>query len=436
MTEVWPVKQLREIASIRVSNVDKKSNLLESSVKLCNYMDVYSNDYITNEIQFMEATASQAEIDRFILEEGDVIITKDSETPDDIGISTVIIEKILELVCGYHLALIKPDKNIINSIYLSKQLSTSWVRRYFALRASGSTRFGLSVSDIESVEILLPSIEEQKIIAEILSTIDRSIKQTEVLISKQRRIKTGLMQDLLSRGIDQNGSVRSEKTHQFKDSPLGRIPVEWEVKRLNEITTKIADRDHTTPEYVEDGVLIVSPMAFYDDECINFELCPKITKKAHEINNKKTDCKIGDIILHRIGAGLGRVRLVSEDQPDYSILHSLALIRPNQALIKTSFLKWAFRSFELQMQMGLGTQSIGVPDLGLDKIASLIFKFPKLLEEQVRIITLLDHNQTNINQLVLEVKKLRSLKAALMQDLLIGKKRVTALLKDVEVACV
>ena len=71
---------------------------------------------------------------------------------------------------------------------------------------------------------------EQTKIAEILSTVDQAIEQTEALIAKQQRIKTGIMQDLLTRGIDEHGNLRSEQTHRFKDSPLGRIPMEWEVK--------------------------------------------------------------------------------------------------------------------------------------------------------------------------------------------------------------
>ena len=77
-----------------------------------------------------------------------------------------------------------------------------------------------------------PPPDEQAKIAEVLSTVDRAIEQTEALIAKQQRIKTGLMQDLLTRGIDERGNLRSEKTHEFKDSPLGRIPVEWESASL------------------------------------------------------------------------------------------------------------------------------------------------------------------------------------------------------------
>ncbi|MCU0542482.1 MAG: hypothetical protein MUE44_09850 [Oscillatoriaceae cyanobacterium Prado104] len=78
---VWSVKKLSDIAELKVSNVDKKVYSNEKSIKLCNYLDVYLNDYITNAIQFMDGSANDTEIENFSLNIGDVIITKDSETP-------------------------------------------------------------------------------------------------------------------------------------------------------------------------------------------------------------------------------------------------------------------------------------------------------------------------------------------------------------------
>ncbi|MBK8124621.1 MAG: restriction endonuclease subunit S [Dokdonella sp.] len=280
--------------------------------------------------------------------------------------------------------------------------------------------------------VLTPPPREQSKIAEVLSTVDSAIAQTEALIAKQQRIKTGLMQDLLTRGIDAHGQLRAEATHAFKDSPIGRIPVEWEVKELRQVTTKIADRDHTTPKYVDDGVLIISPMAFFDDESIDFACCPMITRAAHKKNCEKTDSNAGDIILHRIGAGLGRVRVVQDEHPEYSLLHSLALIRPDQEVADTSFLKWSFRSSAVQDQMGLGMQSIGVPDLGLDKIGTLQFKMPNDLQEQNLIGSTLNDVQKEIDELMTSMRKLKLLKAGLMQDLLTGKVRVTPLLQPTE----
>ena len=194
----WPIRKLRDIADIRVSNVDKKVHKTETTVRLCNYMDVYVNDYITNEIDFMQASASTNEIQRFSLKRGDVIITKDSETPDDIGVPAVVSDEIEHLVCGYHLCLIRPNTGDLNPIYLAKQLATSKIAQYFAIHANGSTRFGLPINAIENIALPFPPRSEQMMIAKILFTADKVIEQTGELLAEQQRIKTGLMQELLT----------------------------------------------------------------------------------------------------------------------------------------------------------------------------------------------------------------------------------------------
>ena len=105
----------------------------------------------------------------------------------------------------------------------------------FRLASQGSTFEAINSSELKQWPILHPKDKaEQAKIAEVLSTVDRAIEQTEALIAKQQRIKTGLMQDLLTRGIDEHGNLRSEQTHKFKDSPLGRIPVEWDVATVDQ----------------------------------------------------------------------------------------------------------------------------------------------------------------------------------------------------------
>ena len=97
------------MVELRTSNVDKKSEDGEKAVRLCNYVDVYKNDKITMSLDFMEATATEAQIERFALQVGDIVITKDSETPDDIGVPALITETAPDLVCGYHLAILRPN---------------------------------------------------------------------------------------------------------------------------------------------------------------------------------------------------------------------------------------------------------------------------------------------------------------------------------------
>jgi len=123
----WETLPLSRLAEVRVSNVDKKSKYGEKPAQLCNYMDVYSNEYIDVNLEFMQSTANSVERKKFKVCSGDVIITKDSETPFDIGIPAVVNDDIHDLVCGYHLALIKPNKDKVEPVYLSKQLASNAV---------------------------------------------------------------------------------------------------------------------------------------------------------------------------------------------------------------------------------------------------------------------------------------------------------------------
>jgi type I restriction enzyme S subunit len=101
--EHWRVKRLKYIADVSPSNVDKKAKEDQSEVLLCNYVDVYKNEFITKELSFMKATASDAQIEKFTLSQGDVLLTKDSEDPEDIANPALVREELENVICGYHL---------------------------------------------------------------------------------------------------------------------------------------------------------------------------------------------------------------------------------------------------------------------------------------------------------------------------------------------
>jgi type I restriction enzyme, S subunit len=267
LADGWAIDKLSNLVEILVSNVDKKTVENEPSVRLCNYMDVYSNEYITSKIDFMKATASKSQLSKYIIREGDVMITKDSETPDDIGIASVSLEDFNDVICGYHLALLKPKKDKIFGRFLAKQLGQYQVNRQFANRANGSTRYGLTLNVIETALIPYPaSIDMQRKISGILSTCDTVIERTEAAIAKYKAIKQGLLYDLFTRGLDTNGHLRSsyqEAPALYKESELGMIPKEWEVKIfrdwcvVNPKTTELPESFvYIDLESVEDGKLV------------------------------------------------------------------------------------------------------------------------------------------------------------------------------------
>lgn len=194
----WDLMQIDEIGKINASNVDKKSNESETPVQLCNYMDVYENEYITDDIDFMEATASAREIGKFSIEKGDVIFTKDSEDKYDIAVPAVVRESLNDIVCGYHLYLLKPNEEIALGEYISKALQSYPVKSQLSSKAQGLTRYGLNVPAVEKSVIPIPPINEQKRIIEVFRTIDGKISNNESLLAELKRVKSGLMQDIIS----------------------------------------------------------------------------------------------------------------------------------------------------------------------------------------------------------------------------------------------
>lgn len=194
----WLNKKLKYVSEIKFSNVDKHTIEDEIPVRLCNYVDVYKNDYITNDLAFMNATATEKEIEKFTVLKGDVIITKDSEEATDIAVPTFVKEDLENVVCGYHLALIRANENEILNEYLFRKFQSSKLKAYFAIEATGVTRVGLSMGKITGVKISYPeSVAEQKQIVKHIktetATIDTAIAKAEREIELIREYKEAMV---------------------------------------------------------------------------------------------------------------------------------------------------------------------------------------------------------------------------------------------------
>lgn len=173
------IDRLDSVAVVDLSGVDKKITPGQQLVRLCNFVDVYHNWAITKDMRdyFMEASANAKEISRFLLHKGQVALTKDSETRDDIGIATYIADDFDDVILGYHNALITPDERQLNGKYLNAFLHSQYALTYFANKASGSgQRYTLSKEVLNEMPIFVPdTIEEQERIGELFSTIDKKI---------------------------------------------------------------------------------------------------------------------------------------------------------------------------------------------------------------------------------------------------------------------
>ncbi|MCR4769418.1 MAG: restriction endonuclease subunit S [Bacteroidaceae bacterium] len=170
--------KLSDVAKVEISSVDKKAKENETAVRLCNFTDVYHNWAITSDMasSFMEASANAKEIEKFTIKKGQVAFTKDSETRDDVGIPTYIADDFENVLLGYHCALVTPDETKLYGKYLNAFMHSNYIQKYFELNATGSgMRYTLSIDTLESMPLLLPSLEEQKRIGNIFSALDKKI---------------------------------------------------------------------------------------------------------------------------------------------------------------------------------------------------------------------------------------------------------------------
>jgi len=230
---------LNDVTDVIISNVDKKTKPGERPVRLCNYTDVYNNQYIRPNIDFMNATATDHEIEKCSLFKSDVVITKDSEKNDDIGVPAYISDDIDNLVCGYHLVILRPNPDRIDGAYLFYALSTYESQHQFHARANGITRFGLRKADIGTVEIPTPPLPEQRAIANILGTFDDKIellkKQNKTLeeiaraIFKHWFVDFEFPYDFENQKPDLNGKPYKSSGGKMINSELGKIPINWNI---------------------------------------------------------------------------------------------------------------------------------------------------------------------------------------------------------------
>ena len=272
---------------------------------------------------------------------------------------------------------------------------------------------------------------EQVKIAEILSTVDRAIEQTEAMIAKQQRIKTGLMQDLLTRGINEHGNLRSEQTHQFKDSPLGRIPVEWEAAELETVAEFVTSGSRGWAQYYSsEGAMFVRIGNLTRDH-INLRLEDMaFVNPPKTSEGKRTSVSPGDLLIS-ITADLGIIGVIPEGFGEGYVNQHIALARLSPTKGNVRFIGWFLSGRGGRSQFEKLNESGAKAGLNLPTIRKLFVPITKPSEE-ARIAEILDTNSNRVSDLYSRLGKLHSLKTALMQDLLTGKKRVTSLLEKAE----
>jgi len=291
----WQAVPLRALADYVVSNVDKVPADGEQPVRLCNYSDVYNNEFITQRIEYMPCTATAEEIRKFNLKVNDVIITKDSESWDDIGVPALVTETADDLVCGYHLALLQPKKEKVLGRFLFRCLQAKVLRLQLELAANGVTRFGLPKADIGALRLPVPPLDVQ---GKIVSALDRETAQIDALIAAKQRVlellaenRKAIIASTVTRGIDPRAKLRNSGVPW-----LGQIPAHWEIERTRwlfrerDVRSEMGDEEMLTVSHITG----VTPRSEKDVNMFEAE-----TNEGYKI------CLPGDLAINTLWAWMG-----------------------------------------------------------------------------------------------------------------------------------
>jgi type I restriction enzyme S subunit len=295
---------------------------------------------------------------------------------------------------------------------------------------SGGTRSKLNQSELRAITLDLPEHKEQNKIAEILVTIDRAIAQTEALIAKHQRIKTGLMQDLLTRGIDEHGQLRDPSTHRFKSTPLGMVPEEWKVAPLS-TTYKSPIRDFGSfsmtnlIDFIDSGVPFIKS-EMIEEENLNPKSVMYISPEVHQAL-KKSWVYPGNVLYSKIGSALGNA-LVYDGR--FGVCNSnaaVAKIDVDEKIALSNYIVMVLNSSETRLRLKQSIVSL-LPRLNLTDISNFELRLPSI-PEQRRMIEVRQGLLDEINNEKTRLEKLQKMKTGLMQDLLSGKVSIKPLIE-------
>ncbi|SFD91070.1 type I restriction enzyme, S subunit [Thiohalospira halophila DSM 15071] len=321
-------------------------------------------------------------------------------------------------------------KNVVpksgtDGVFLFYQLS--WLKGHFERYAAGSTFLEINRKDTGRIIVPLPKEErEQQKIARIVQTIDRAIEKTEALIDKYQQIKAGLMHDLFTRGIGPDGQLRPPREQApelYQETPIGWLPKEWSIVRLNEIVNPARPIVYgiLMPGYGHEGGVPVVKVKDINDRMVNLESL-LLTSPEIDQEYQRSRLKSGDILI-TIRGSVGRICIVPNDLDGANITQDTARIDVSAG--SNRFYSYYLESESARRHYDVNTLGVAVQGINLGEIRKLPAVKPDE-DEQQKIADLLECAVSRIEAEKKNLEKLQKQKSGLMHDLLTGKLPVQA----------
>ena len=399
----WETARVQHVADTHPSSVNKKSKEEETPVRLCNYTDVYYASRISDASDFMEATATDSEIKTHELRAGDVLVTKDSEARDDIAVPALVEIDMPGVLCGYHLAQLRPSERV-DGAYLYYSFKALSVSAQFEASATGITRYGLGVDALKKSQLYLPPLDEQRVITDYLDReterIDALIEKKEQLIDLLEEKRTALISRVVTQGLDRDGEMQDSGVEW-----LGEIPAGWDIVKLKWDTDKIGSGvtpDGGSEAYVDEGITFLRSQNVHFDG-LRLDDVAYIDEETDE-EMEATRVHPWDVLLNITGASIGRCTLVPEDFPRSNVNQHVCIIRAQRDELHPPYLNHVMASSVGQEQIFAEIDGASRDAVTFAEIGNFITpKSP--LEEQRRIAKHVEHRTSRIYSLIEKIEE-------------------------------
>lgn len=363
------------------------------------------------------------------VQKGDLFFTTSSETPEEVGMTSVLLEDVGECYLNsfcfgfrlYNFDDLKPE-------FAPYLFRGNEVRKQIVNLGQGYTRFNLPKTELlKKLKLSLPSENEQKKISEILTKADSIIEKTQAAIAKYKAIKQGMLQDLFTRGIDLNSNKlrprHQDAPHLYKESKLGMIPIEWNEKVFGEEVDLIHGHQFRDYDFTEFGIPVVK-IGQVKPENVDLSSCSFVAYgREDEFQNEII--RNGDVLMALTGATLGKACLVKGLNgvvlQNYRVGRFEPIIKEKD--IDKEFLYYLLIAGDLLTQIFNKVNTGAQGNIGKADFEKASFKKPPF-DEQQKIAERLKAIDNKLQTEQTYLQKMQSLKKGLMEDLLSGKKEV------------
>lgn len=390
MTEIgeipanWEVCALGTYIKVQGGYAFKSNQFSDNGIRILRISNIKESGLSLNECKYYSDNDAKG-LDNYYLNENDTVIAMSGATT---GKSSLVKKDDLPLLVNQRVGTYKrKNERNTDQKFIYYTVSSNYYQQKLWEHAIGGAQPNISSTQLESIIVAYPPLNEQQKIAEILSTVDEQIEQTDQLIGKTKELKKGLMQQLLTKGIGHT---------EFKQTELGEIPDEWSLLRLQEVLKVMYGKSQTKVEVEESDIPILGTGGI-----IGWSKEPLYSKKSVLIGRKGTIDKP-----------------VYIDKPFWTI-DTLFYTDIETTKADVKFIYYLFQSIDWYRY----NEATGVPSLSSKNILNILFACPSL-KEQKRIASILSAVDEDIEGYEKERAKYEELKKGLMQQLLTGKKRV------------